>query len=455
MRHKIKLAAFFLAGTMILGGCSQGGQEGEKARIQTGESQKSSQDTKTKGGVGTASQTENGGEKTVIRFENHGANKHELFAEAVQIFNESQEQVYVDFQTNTQDWEASLWAALAVDDAPDIITHIAQARIPQYAEAGHLMDLTSMGCAAFIDGGAREPVSYKGGLYAIPVQTEIYGVFYNKDLFEKAGITEVPRTLSQLEEVVEALKPLEEEGIYPFSAQYRDSGQLSFYMTYGGAASLYKSVAEQGQTLEGVAEGTYTFENSRVKDIFRLYNIVGENCQPKPEDTDYTTHNTLFAAGESAMLIMGNWTIAQIRELNPEINIGMFALPVSEDPEDAVFAEDYNLVINVNAHTKNKEAVDEFLSFFCDYQKPTKEFFIKNALPSGLKNFEQVVTYDPALKAPLEAESTSEYFTRILPNGFDPGKSIQEYMLDPDMTIDEAASLLQKNYTTHIENMKK
>ncbi len=455
MRHKTRLAALFLVGIMILGGCSQGGRKTENTGLETGESRKDGQAAESEGDAGAGSQSGNAGEKTVIRFENHGANKHELFAEAVQIFNESQDQVYVDFQTNTQDWEASLWAALAVDDAPDIITHIAQARIPQYAEAGHLMDLNSMDCAAFIDDGAKEPVSYKGGLYAIPVQTEIYGVFYNKDLFEKAGITEVPRTLSQLEEVVEALKPLEAEGTYPFSAQYRDSGQLSFYMTYGGAASLYKSVGEQGQTLEGVTQGTYTFENDRVKNIFRLYHIVGENCQPKPEDTDYTTHNTLFAAGESAMLIMGNWTIAQLRELNPEMNIGMFALPVSEDPEDAVFAEDYNLVINVNAHTKNKEAVDEFLSFFCDYQQPTREFFIKNALPSGLKDFEQVVTYDDALKAPLEAEITSEYFTRILPNGFDPGKSIQEYMLDPDMTIDEAAALLQKNYMTHIENMKK
>ena len=42
-------------------------------------------------------------EKVTIRFENHGANKHELFAEAVQIFNESQDNIYVDFQTNTQE----------------------------------------------------------------------------------------------------------------------------------------------------------------------------------------------------------------------------------------------------------------------------------------------------------------------------------------------------------------
>ncbi|MFR9153739.1 extracellular solute-binding protein [Hungatella sp.] len=393
-------------------------------------------------------------EKVTIRFENHGANKHELFAEAVQIFNESQDNIYVDFQTNTQDWEASLWAALAVNDAPDIITHIAQGKIPQYVDAGHLLDLATLNCSRFIDEKAQNAVSYNGGIYGLPIQTEIYGVFYNKDIFQKAGITEIPKTLDELETVIKKLTPLKSEGIYSFAAQYRDPGQLGFYMTYGGAGSLYQSVVEQGLENEDVTNGKYTFENDRVTNIFRLYDIVKKNSQPKPEDTDYTTHNTLFASGESAMLIMGNWTISQMRELSPDLNVGMFALPVSDNPDDAVFAEDYNLVINVNAHTEKKEAVDTFLSFFCDYTKPTKEFFIKNALPTGLKGFDKVVTYDSCLAAPLEAVKTSEYFTRILPNGFDVGKSIQEFMLDSDMSPSEGASLLQKNYKTHAENMQ-
>ena len=447
-RHK-KIWCLALAAMFALSGCGQPSEPEDAQTSSAGETpaDAASQETETQQEAGD-------GEKTVIRFENHGANKNELFAEAVQIFNEAQDEVYVDFQTNTQDWEASLWSALAVDDAPDNITRISQSKIPQYADAGHLMDLTSWNCASFILDEAKPAVSYNGGLYAIPVQTEIYGVFYNKDIFEKAGITEVPQTLSELEAVVEKLKPLEAEGIYPFSAQYRDAGQLAFYMTYGGSESLYKSVEEQGLTQEDVTSGAYSFENDRVKDIFRLYEIVRNSSQPRPEDTDYTTHNTLFAAGETAMLIMGNWTISQLRELSPDLNIGMFALPVSEDPEDAVFAEDYNLVLNVNAHTKYPEAVDTFLSFFCDYQKPTNEFFVKNALPSGLKGFEEVVTYDPSLEAPLAADKTAEFFTRILPNGFEPGESIQEFMLYPDMNLDEAAALLQRSYTQHIENMQ-
>ena len=132
----------------------------------------------------------------------------------------------------------------------------------------------------------------------------------------------------------------------------------------------------------------------------------------------------------------------------------MFPLPVSEYPEDAVFAEDYNLVLNVNAHTENKAAVDKFLTFFCDYQNPTKEFFVKNALPGGLKGFDQDVTYDSSLEAPLRAEETSEYFTRVLPNGFDAGISVQEFMLNPQMTVEDGVALLQSNYAVYVDNIK-
>lgn len=453
MKKTVIMTSLLIVAAFFAGGCSKSVKPPENAGQQetsVNQGAESGRESYQSEAAPKASQSE----KVVIRFENHGANKHELFAEAVQIFNEAQDEVFVDFQTNSQDWEASFWAALAVNDAPDIITHIANSKIPQYVDAGHLMDLANMNCAAFIKEEEKPAVSYNGGLYAIPVQKEIYGVFYRKDLFAQVGINEVPKTISELETVVEKLKGLESDGIYPFSTQYRNTGQLEFYMTYGGSASLYRSVAEQNLAAEDVRTGQYNFDNERVLDIFRVYNIIRNNCQPKPEDTEYSTHNTYFAAGESAMLVMGNWAIAQFRELNPDLDIGMFALPVSENPADAVFAEDYNLVLNVNAHTEKAEAVDKFLTFFCDYQKPTKEFFIKNALPSGLLNFDQIVNYDLSLEAPLLTKETSEFFTRVMPNGFDAGISIQEFMLDPQMTAAEGVALLQNNYAVYVENMK-
>ncbi len=445
MKKSAKLLAGLLAALMLLAGCSTGSGGGA-----------SSTSTAAGGSASTpASQSTGGGsgEKVTIRFENHGANKHELFSEACEIFNASQDEVYVDFQTNTEDWEAALWAGIAVDDAPDLFTHInLNNRMPDYVDAGHLADLRDMECFKFIKEDALSSVSYGDGVYAIPVQTEMYGVFYNKDYFEKAGVTELPTTLTELQAVVDQLKVLEADGIYPFAAQYRDVGQLANIGVYGAANSLWKNIDEQGLTVGDAKAGTngFTYDTPRVVDVFKMYDIVRNNTQPRPEDTDYTTHNTQFAAGETAMLIMGNWIISQTRELAPDLNIGMFPLPVSEDPNDAMFVADYNLVINVNAHSKNLEAVDKFLTMFCDYTQPTKEFFIKNALPAGLKDFETIVTADPALEAPMAATETALIYGKAFPTGWQFGTAVQEYMLDPSQTPEQGAAALQADYELYL-----
>ena len=47
----------------------------------------------------------------------------------------------------------------------------------------------------------KDACSYDGKIYAYPMVLEMLGVYYNQELFEKAGITEVPKTFSQMKEV--------------------------------------------------------------------------------------------------------------------------------------------------------------------------------------------------------------------------------------------------------------
>ena len=58
-----------------------------------------------------------------------------------------------------------------------------------------------------------------GKIYGQPVNMEGYGFAYNKKLFEKAGITELPKTFSELEA---AAKKLKAAGITPFSVGYAE-----------------------------------------------------------------------------------------------------------------------------------------------------------------------------------------------------------------------------------------
>ena len=48
-------------------------------------------------------------------------------------------------------------------------------------------------------------------LYAIPFQISTYMMYYNKDLFEQAGIEEVPTTFDQWTEAAEKISALSTE----------------------------------------------------------------------------------------------------------------------------------------------------------------------------------------------------------------------------------------------------
>ena len=68
---------------------------------------------------------------------------------------------------------------------------------------------------------AKEPMTKDGKVYGMPMNLEGWGYIYNKDLFEQAGITELPKTYAQLED---AAKKLEAAGITPLLMLIRNGG---------------------------------------------------------------------------------------------------------------------------------------------------------------------------------------------------------------------------------------
>jgi len=97
--------------------------------------------------------------------------------------------------------------AYAAGTAADIVyTWPAAAVITEYAKAGYLYDMTAdakeYGWYSRLPGWAIDRCSYKGRLYAYPHEWDLYGFYYNKDLFKKMGL-EVPKTWDEFIEFCE------------------------------------------------------------------------------------------------------------------------------------------------------------------------------------------------------------------------------------------------------------
>ncbi|WP_019534235.1 ABC transporter substrate-binding protein [Paenibacillus ginsengihumi] len=268
------------------------------------------------------------------------------------------------------DYGAALKTKFASNDAPDIFNNGGFREMETWME--HLEDLSDQPWVKDIAPVAKEPMSKDGKIYGQPMNIEGYGFLYNKELFQKAGITELPKTLSQLEE---AAKKLQAIGVTPFSNGYQEWWIL-------GNHTFNVAVARQpdpNQFIAGLNDGSQKFGGPIFDDWTRLVDLTLKYGQPNPLTTDYNTQVTNFATGKAAMMQQGNWTQVQINQINPDIKVGVLPMPINEDAEanDKLFVGvPNNWVINKNS--KVKAEAKEFLNWLVTSdigkQYMTKEF---------------------------------------------------------------------------------
>lgn len=266
--------------------------------------------------------------------------------------------IKLDIQTvgGGADYGAALKAKFASGEEPDIFNNGGYRDLETWL--GNLEDLSDQPWVADTIEVAKEPMTKDGKIYGQPMNLEGYGFLYNKDLFEKAGITDVPKTLSQLEE---AAKKLEAAGVTPFANGYQELWVL-------GNHALNVAFAHQDDPngfVQGLNDGTAIIAGNPVfEQWIKLLDLTLKYGNKNPLTTDYNTEMTMFASGEVAMTQQGNWTQVQIDGINPNLNIGILPMPINEDAEanDKLFVGvPNNWVINKNSAMK--EEAKEFLNW--------------------------------------------------------------------------------------------
>ena len=116
--------------------------------------------------------------------------------------------IKLDIQTvgGGSDYGAALKAKFASGDEPDIFNVGGYRDLETWFE--NVEDLSDQPWVKDVVDVAKEPMTKDGKLYGQPMTIEGYGFIYNKDLFEQAGITELPKTITELEEAAKSCKRL-------------------------------------------------------------------------------------------------------------------------------------------------------------------------------------------------------------------------------------------------------
>ena len=94
--------------------------------------------------------------------------------------------------------------------APDI-AQVEYYATAQYALGGSLQDLSDLGAKDYSDfytPGTWSSVNINGGIYGLPMDSGPMAMFYNKALFDQAGVTEAPKTMDEYYEAAKKIHAL-------------------------------------------------------------------------------------------------------------------------------------------------------------------------------------------------------------------------------------------------------
>jgi len=267
-------------------------------------------------------------------------------------------------------------------------------------------------------------------------------VFYNKDLFAQAGITEVPTTLTELEEDVEKLKAA---GITPFAEGFSTEWTIGQFLGYACSSIITPAVTALGDDYK---KGNFSFDLPGMDRALDALDLIVQNCQDRAQDTDVSGQYAVFAKGEAAMMPQGNWSILQIRELNEDLNMGMFPLPVSDNAEDLRYPVQYGFVINILAKTEKMDAIRTFVDYFLNPESEANYYYDEIGIPTanGKANPKLDSASDILQQYMQDGKTVFTYYS-YEPAGFDAEswKVTLEYINEG--TYDHAALIQQFNET--------
>ncbi len=279
-------------------------------------------------------------------------------------YNASQNQARVVLDTSGVDVVS---ASFVRGNPPDIALANYNMETSRFVQRGALSDLSGTDAATSV----REDLhplmeqygSYPGRTSALPYSIMASSVIYNKEIFAAHGI-EVPKTWSGLIAACEALKAA---GVTPFYATWKDDwtiGQGWFDYSAGGqidTINFFKKLTEEGT---GVGpDSAASFQKDFDQPVAKMLKLAKTYVNKDAASRAYADGNLAFAQGKAAMYLQGPWAFSEIAKTAPDLKLGTFPLPMTDNPEDLKVRVNVDLAAWIPEGSKHKEAARKFLEY--------------------------------------------------------------------------------------------
>lgn len=203
-----------------------------------------------------------------------------------------------------EDMVDKLAAAFQSGDLPDIYMERGGGELADHVEAGLVRDLTDDAADEIAKvGGSVAGWQTDGQTYALPFSIGVVGFWYNTELFEQAGITELPTTMDDLYGVIEQLKDAD---ITPISVGAGDKWPAAHYWYYTALRSCSEETLTDAVTSLDFSDDCFVKAGEVVEDILDTEPFNAGFLSTVAQE-GATSASGLLATGKVAMEMQGHW----------------------------------------------------------------------------------------------------------------------------------------------------
>lgn len=284
----------------------------------------------------------------------------ELMKKYIKDFNKKYSDVKVKY-TRYSDYETEIMKRIESGDYGDVLfipASIDSQGVETYLEPlGKVEDFTDK--YNFVENA----YVLNDKVYSLPSSAYLKGILYNREVFDKAGITSLPKSH---EEFINALQMIKDRtDAVPFYTNYEMEWVLNDW-------SFFPYIEMSGDTEyrgeKFVYEKNPFTKGSNYYEVYKLlYDIVNQGlCEKESLVSDWGQICTKLNNGEIASVVVGTWSYRQMKYAGDN-NDSVAFMPFPNEIDGKQYATigiDYGYCISKNS--KNKDIARKFIDYMID-----------------------------------------------------------------------------------------
>lgn len=267
-------------------------------------------------------------------------------------------------QNHVPNADTALRTLLVKNKVPDVMTLNAGATFGELARAGVFADVADLPVMSTVADAPVKIVTDLGQngdeISGVPFALAASSIIYNTTIFAEHDV-EVPQTWDEL---LAAADTFQAAGVTPFYGTLKDQWTvLPSFNNLGGALQpdgFFDDLRALGD--DAGPDSVPSFSADYREATEKLVTLFSYN-QPNRDSRDYNAGNKAFADGESAMYLQGTYAIAPVLENNPDLDLGTFPYPATDDPDDTVLVTGVDVVLAIGRDTPHRPEVEKFVEY--------------------------------------------------------------------------------------------